>query len=144
MRSAFAFAAVTAVFAGTLVGGLSYTGALDPAMLRGPKEDQPGAARAGWKTHSLAVAGFSIQLPPEWIGVKPTGKVVFEERKGKKVLASLTVVEAEGAAKLAQSPTTKAFRRGSHVLTFTTSPQFAASYARVFEQSAETFRVLKA
>jgi hypothetical protein len=143
MRSAFAFAAVTAVFVGTLVGGLNYTGALDPDMLRGPKEDHPGAARAGWKTHSLAAAGFSIQLPPEWVGVKPTGKVVFEERKGKKVLASLTVVEAEGAAKL-QSPTTKAFRRGSHVLTFTTSPQFAASYARVFEQAAETFRVLKA
>jgi hypothetical protein len=144
MRSAFAFAAVTAVFAGTLVGGLSYTGALDPAMLRGPREDHPGAARAGWKTHSLAAAGFSIQLPPEWVGVKPTGKVVFEERKGKKLLASLTVVKAGGETDSPESPTTKAFRRGSHVLTFNTSPQFAASYARVFEQAAETFRVLKA
>ncbi|MGH3080977.1 MAG: hypothetical protein ACRDNH_07555 [Gaiellaceae bacterium] len=144
MRSAFAFAAVTAVFAGTLVGGLNYTGALDPAMLRGPKEDKPGAARAGWKTHSLAAAGFSIQLPPEWVGVNPTGKVVFEERKGKKVLASLTVAEADGASSLPQqSPTTKAFRRGKHVLTFKTSQRFAASYARVFEQAAETFRVLK-
>lgn len=144
MRSAFAFAAVTAVFAGTLVGGLSYTGALDPDMLRGPKEDHPGAARAGWKTHSLAAAGFSIQLPAEWVGVKPTGKVVFEERKGKRVLASLTVVKARGETNLPQSPTTKAFRRGTHVLTFTTSPQFAASYARIFEQAAETFRVRKA
>jgi hypothetical protein len=144
MRSAFAFVAVAAIFAGTLVGGLNYAGALDPAMLRGPKEDKPGAARAGWKTHSLAAAGFSIQLPPEWVGVSPTGKVVFEERKGKKVLASLTVAEADGPSSLPQSPTTKAFRRGSHVLTFTTSPQFAASYARVFEQAAETFRVLKA
>jgi hypothetical protein len=140
MRSAFAFAAVTAVFAGTLVGGLSYTGALDPDMLRGPREDHPGAARAGWKTHSLTAAGFSIQLPPEWVGVRPTGHVVFEERKGKKVLASLTVVRARGETNLPQSPTTKAFRRGSHVLTFTTSPQFAASYARVFEQAANSFR----
>jgi len=144
MRSAFAFAAVTAVFAGTLVGGLNYTGALDPEMLRGPKEDKPGAARAGWKTHSLAAAGFAIQLPPEWVGVSPRGKVVFEERKGKKLLASLTVVKAGGQSSLPQSPTTKAFRRGSHVLTFTTSPRFAAAYARVFEQAAETFRVLNA
>jgi hypothetical protein len=140
MRSAFAFAAVTAVFAGTLVGGLSHTGALDPAMLRGPKEDHPGVVRAGWKTHSLPAAGFSIQLPPKWVGVSPTGKVVFEELKGKKVLASLTVVEADGAASLPRSATTRAFRRGRHVLTFRTSPQFAASYARVFEHAANSFR----
>lgn len=140
MRSVFAFAAVTAVFAGTLVGGLSHTGALDPDMLRGPKEDHPGAARAGWKTHAVPAAGFSIQLPPEWVGVSPTGKVVFEERKGKKLLASLTVVEAKGKPELQQSATTKAFRRGRHVLTFTTSERFAASYARVFEHAAESYR----
>lgn len=142
MRSAFAFAAVTAVFAGTLVGGLSYTGALDPAMLRGPKEDNPGAARAGWKTHSLAAAGFSIQLPPEWVGVRPTGKVVFEERDGKTLVASLTVVEAKENARLPQGATTKTFRRGRHHLTFTASPRYAASYARVFEHAAESFRAL--
>jgi hypothetical protein len=142
MRSAFAFAAVTAVFAGTLVGGLSYTGALDPDMLRGPKEDHPGAARAGWKTHSVPAAGFSIQLPPAWVGVSPTGKVVFEERKGKRVLASLSVVESSGSVELPQSVTTKAFRRGRHVLTFTTTPKHAASYSRVFEQAAETYRGL--
>ena len=139
MRSAFAFAVVTAVFAGTLVGGLSYTGALDPDMLRGPKEDHPGAARAGWKTHAVPAAGFSIQLPPDWVGVSPTGKVAFEERKGKNVLASLTVVEAKGEAELPQTATKKGFRRGRHVLTFQTSPQFAASYARVFEHAAKSY-----
>lgn len=140
MRSVFAFAAVTAIFGGTLVAGLNYTGALDPEMLRGPEEDHPGAAMAGWKTHSVPAAGFAIQLPPEWVGVNLTGKVVFEERKGKKVLASLTVVEAKGEVELAQTPTKKAFRRGRHVLTFTTSPQFAASYARVFEHAAGSYK----
>jgi hypothetical protein len=144
MRSAFAFVVVTAIFAGTLVGGLSRTGALDPEMLRGPKEDNPGTARAGWKTHSLTAAGFSIQLPPEWVGVKLTGKVVFEERDGKKVLASLTVAEATGSAELPKSPTRKAFDRGHHVLTFTTTPRFAALYARVFEHAADSYRQLDA
>jgi hypothetical protein len=144
MRSVFAFAAVTAVFAGTLVGGLSYTGALDPDMLRGPKEDHPGAARAGWKTHAVPSAGFSIQLPPAWVGVSPSGTVVFEERDGSKVLASLRVVAAKGKPELPQTATTKAFQRGRHVLTFTTSERFAASYARVFEHAAESFRSVDA
>jgi hypothetical protein len=140
MRSAAAIVVITAIFAGTLVGGLHYTGALDPEMLRGPKEDHPGAARAGWKTHSVPAAGFSIQLPPEWVGVRPTGKVVFEEREGKKLVASLTVVEAKKGARLPESATTRAFRRGRHVLTFTTSTRFAASYARVFEHAANSYR----
>ena len=141
MRSVFAIAVVTAIFGGTLVAGLNYTGALDPEMLR-PKEKDSGAATAGWKTHSLPAEGFAIQLPPEWVGVKPTGEVVFEERKGKKVLASLTVAEAKTSEELSQSVTKKAFRRGRHVLTFTTTPEHAASYSRIFEHAAESYRAL--
>jgi hypothetical protein len=144
MRSAFAIAAVTAVFAGTLVGGLSYTGALDPAMLRGPKEDHPGAARAGWKTHSLPAAGFSIQLPPKWEGVNPTGKVVFQEREGKQVVASLMVVRsAQSASSATPAPRGMAVKRfvlQDHVLTFSTSQRRSASYTRVFEHAAKSFR----
>jgi hypothetical protein len=146
MRSVAAFAAVTAVFAGTLVGGLSYTGALDPAMLRGPQEDHPGAATAGWKTHSLPAAGFAMQLPPAWRLVQPTGKVVFHERDGKKVVASLTVTQSE-VSKTAPAPKGKAVKRfevDGHVLTFSTSSRLAASYARVFEHAAESFRTLDA
>jgi hypothetical protein len=97
---------------------------------------------AGWKTHSVPAEGFAIQLPPEWVGVNPTGEVVFEERKGKKVLASLRVVEAQGEGELAKDPTKRAFRRGRHVLTFTTTPEHAASYSRVFEHAAESYRAL--
>jgi hypothetical protein len=144
MRSAFAFAAVTVIFAGTLVGGLSYTGALDPDMLYGPKEDHPGAATAGWKTHSLPAAGFAIKLPPKWTGVRPTGTVVFEQREGKKVLASLTVVRSKEATK-AKAPRgmhVKRFEVDGHVLTFSTSSHLAASYSRTFEHAAKSFRTL--
>jgi hypothetical protein len=143
MRSAAAIAAVTAVFAGTLVGGLSYTGALDPEMLRGPKEDHPGAATAGWKTHSLPAAGFSIQLPPDWTAAQPAGKVVFEERDGEKVVAALTVVRSDSKQPAPKGTEVKRFETGGHVLTFSTSPRHAAAYARVFEHAAESFRVLK-
>jgi hypothetical protein len=145
MRSAAAFAAVTAVFAGTLVGGLSYTGALDPEMLRGPKEDHPGEARAGWKTHSLPAAGFSIQLPPAWHGVEPAGKVLFQEFDGKKAVASLTVVQS-GRQKSSATPKGMAVKRfdvEGHVLTFSTSTRRAAAYTRVFEQAAKSFHLLK-
>jgi hypothetical protein len=144
MRSAAAFAAVTAVFAGTLVGGLSYTGALDPEMLRGPKEDHPGEARAGWKTHSLPAAGFSIQLPPAWRGVKPAGEVLFQEFDGKKAVASLTVVQS-GRQKSAtpQGMAVKRFDVEGHVLTFSTSTRRAAAFTRVFEHAAESFHLLK-
>jgi hypothetical protein len=70
--------------------------------------------------------------------------VVFEEREGKKVLASLTVLEAKGKPELPQTATSKAFHRGRHVLTFTTSERFAASYARLFEHAAESYRSLNA
>ena len=140
MRSAFAFAAVTAVFAGTLVGGLSYTGALDPAMLRGPKEDRPGAARAGWKTHSVPTAGFSIQLPPEWHGAPGKDAFVFRAHEGKAVVATLTVVPSDQPLGRKESATTRRFVRGDHELTFSTSQRFATSFARIFEQAADTFR----
>lgn len=145
MRSAAAIAAVTAVFAGTLVGGLSYTGALDPAMLRGPKKESSGAVRAGWKTHSLPAAGFSVQLPPEWHGVKPAGKVVFQELDGKQVVATLTVVKS-GRSLTSAAPrgrTVKRFNVDGHVLTFSTSLRRSASYTRVFEHAAESFHLLK-
>lgn len=145
MRSAAAIAAVTAVFAGTLVGGLSYTGALDPELLHGPKEDGPGAARAGWKTHSLPAAGFSIQLPPAWHSVKPKGKVVFQELDGKKVAASLTVVKAKRRPTSAppRGMAVKRFDLEGHVLTFSTSLRRSASYSRIFENAAESFHLLK-
>lgn len=145
MRSAAAIAAVTAVFAGTLVGGLSYTGALDPELLHGPKEDGPGAARAGWKTHSLPVAGFSIQLPPAWQGTKPAGKVVFQELDGKKAVASLTVVRSgrQASSPVPHGTAVKRFEVENHVLTFSTSTRRAASYTRVFEHAAESFQLLK-
>ena len=145
MRSAAAIAAVTAVFAGTLVGGLSYTGALDPEMLQGPKEDHPGAARAGWKTHSLPAAGFSIQLPPNWDGVKPDGKVVFQEFDGKKAVASLTVVRSgrETSSAASQGMAVKRFEVEDHLLTFSTSVRRWASYARVFEEAAQSFHLFK-
>jgi hypothetical protein len=140
MRSVAAMAAVTALFAGILVGGLSYTGALDPALLRGAKEDHPGAARAGWKTHSQA--GFSIQLPAEWALAKAKPSVVFEARDGKAVTASLTVAKAGKGVAEKDSATVKRFVRGDRALTFRTSQEFAASYSRVFDQAADTFRSL--
>jgi len=142
VRSVAAIAVVTSLFAGTLVGGLHYAGALDPAMLKGPKEDHPGTATYGWKTHRLPAAGFSIKLPPEWHAVSPHGKVVFHERAGKKVVATLTVVPAKGEAKLPQSATRKAFLRGDRVLTFATSERLAALHARMFEHAARSFREL--
>jgi hypothetical protein len=143
MRSIAAMAALTALFVGTLVGGLRYTGALDPAMLRGPQEDHPGSGRAGWKTHSLPSEGFSIQLPPEWEGAPEAGKVVFRAMDGKKVVASLTVVRSDDGLRQTQSATMKGFVRGQHVLTFTTTQRLAASYARVFEEAANSFRELR-
>jgi hypothetical protein len=140
MRSVAAMAAVTALFAGTLVGGLSYTGALDPDMLRGPKEDHPGAARAGWLTHSLKHAGFSIQLPPEWQLVKASPEVVFEAREAKDVVASLTVTKAPRDAREVQAAATKSFVRGDRLLTFRTTARNAASFSRVFAQAAETYK----
>ena len=142
LRSVAAMAVVTALFAGTLVGGLHYMGALDPAMLKGPKEDHPGAATDGWKIHSLPAAGFSIMLPREWSAVSPHGKVVFHERAGKEVVATLTVVEAKGATKPKESATTKGYLRGEHVLTFATSQRFAAAHARMFQHAADSFREL--
>jgi hypothetical protein len=68
MRSLVAIVAVTAVFAGTLVGGLSYTGALDPELLQGANDDSAREATAGWKTHSVPKEGFALQLPPRWLG----------------------------------------------------------------------------
>jgi hypothetical protein len=145
MRSVAAMAAVTALFAGILVGGLSYTGALDPALLRGAKEDHPGAARAGWKTHSLPKSGFSIQLPPEWEMTKVNRTaVVFEALDGKAVLASLTVAAAAKGARENQAAATKRFVRGDRTLTFKTTRDSAASYSRVFTQAAETFKRLAA
>ena len=117
-------------------------GALDTAMLKGPKEDHPGAATYGWRTHSLPAAGFSIMLPPQWSAVSPHGKVVFHERAGKRVVATLTVVKAKGETKLAKTPTKRAFRQGDHVLTFVTSERLAAAHARVFEHAARSFREL--
>jgi len=141
MRSVLGMAVVTAVFAGTLVGGLHHTGALDPEMLRGPKEDHPGAARAGWKTHHVPQAGFSIQLPPDWRGAPANGKVVFRALDGKKAHATLTVTAASTRGQVrADTPTTKHFRRGAHTLTFTTTPRLAAFYARVFQTAADSFR----
>jgi hypothetical protein len=143
MRSVAAMAAVTALFAGILVGGLSYTGALDPALLRGAKEDHAGAARAGWETHSLPKSGFSIQLPPGWEMTKVNrAVVVFEEHEGKAVLASLTVAPAAKGAHQEQAPTSKRFLRGDRALTFETSPKLAASYSRVFDQAVETYKQL--
>jgi hypothetical protein len=144
MRSAAAMAAVTAVFAGTLVGGLSYTGALDPELLRGPDEDGPGA-RAGWKTHSHPAAGFSIQLPPAWRRVSPTGRVRYQEREGKQVVASLSVERrsARGLKRAPRGMMVKRFVRGDHVLTFSTPVDRAASYTRVFEHAAASFRLLR-
>ncbi len=145
MRSAAAIAAVTAIFVGTLVGGLSRTGALDPAMLAGAKEDHPGAAMEGWKTHSLPAAGFSIQLPPEWRVTTPAGKVLFQELAGKQARASLTVALADGsgARPAPRGAVVKRFSVDDHVLTFSTSARYAASYKRVFEHAADSFRTLR-
>jgi hypothetical protein len=137
MRSAAAMAAVTALFAGTLFGGLSYTGALDAATLRGAKKDDP--ARAGWLTHSHAAAGFSIQLPPRWRLAKAHPYVVFEARKGKRVVASLTVTRAPTGAREVQSAATKTFVRGDRLLTFRTTPRRAASLSRIFREAAKSF-----
>jgi hypothetical protein len=145
MRSVAAMAAVTALFAGVLVGGLSYTGALDPALLRGAKEDHPGAARAGWKTHSLPRSGFSIQLPPEWEMTKVDRKaVVFEAHDGKALAASLTVAPAAKGATEEAAPASKRFVRGTRTLTFQTTSEFAATYSRVFDEAAETYKQLGA
>ena len=146
MRSAAAIAAVTAVFAGVLVGGLSRTGALDPALLKGAKEDHPGAATAGWKMHSLPAAGFAVSLPPEWRLVRPNGKVLFEERDGQKLRASLTVAPADGsgAQRAPRGTVAKRFAVEDHVLTFSTTTRLAASYQRVFEHAAGSFRTLGA
>jgi hypothetical protein len=140
MRSAAAMAAVTALFAGTLVGGLSYLEALDPAMLRGPQKDQPGAARAGWRTRSLEAAGFSIQLPPEWELANATPVVVFEARKGKEVLATLRVAPAAANARERRSAARKTFLRGGRTLTFETTPRRAPRFAEVFAEAAATFK----
>ena len=143
MRSVAAMAAVTALFAGILVGGLSYTGALDPALLRGAKDDPVGAARAGWETHSLPKSGFSIQLPLGWEMTKVNQTVVvFQEHKGKTVLASLTVAPAAKGAPEKLAPTSRRFLKGDRALIFTTSQQLAASYGRVFDQAAETYKQL--
>jgi hypothetical protein len=146
MRSAAAIAAVTAVFAGVLVGGLSRTGALDPALLQGTKEDHAGAGTVGWKMHSLPAAGFAVKLPPEWRLVTPSGKVQFEERDGRKPLASLTVAPADGsgAQRAPRGMVSKRFAVDDHVLTFTTTTRLAASYRRVFEHAADSFRTLSA
>jgi hypothetical protein len=138
MRSAAAMAAITALFVGTLVGGLVYLGALDPAMLLG--EDHAGAARAGWKTHSLEAAGFSIQLPPEWELSRAAPAVVFEARDGKRVVATLTVARAPKHAHKVRSAATKRFLRGERLLTFETTRRKAASFARVFNEAAATFK----
>lgn len=135
MRSVAAIAAVTALFVGTLVGGLSYTGALDAATLRGAKKDDQ--ARAGWLSH--AAAGFSIQLPPRWQLAKAHPYVVFETRKGKRVVASLTVTRAPKGAREVQSAAVRSFLRGDRLLTFRTAPRRAASFSRVFREAAESF-----
>jgi hypothetical protein len=137
MRSVAAMSAVTALFVGTLVGGLSYSGALDAATLRGAKKDDP--ARAGWLSHSHAAAGFSIQLPPRWQLAKAHPYVVFEARQGKRVVASLTVTRAPKGAHEVQSAATRSFLRGDRLLTFRTAPRRAASFSRVFREAAESF-----
>ena len=144
MRSAAAIAAVTVVFVGVVVGGLSRTAALDPELLKGAKEEHAGAATAGWKTHSLPAAGFAIQLPPEWQVVTPSGKVRFEEQRRGNVLASLTVRPADGsgAGPTPRGMVVKRFAVADHVLTFSTSTRLAASYTRVFEHAAKSFRKL--
>jgi hypothetical protein len=138
MRSVAAMAAVTALFVGTLVGGLSYTGALDAATLRGAKKDP---ARANWLTHSHAAAGFSIQLPPRWQLAKAHPYVVFEARKGKKVVASLTVTPALKGAREVQSAATRSFLRGDRLLTFRTTSRRAGSFSRLFREAAESFQL---
>lgn len=139
MRSAAAMAAITALFAGTLLGGLSYLGALDAALLRGSNQDR-SAARAGWKTHSVEAAGFSIELPPDWELAKAAPAVVFEARDGKKVRATLTVARAPRNAREIQSASKKRFLRGERLLTFETTRRKAASFANVFVLAAETFK----
>jgi hypothetical protein len=139
MRSAAAMAAITALFAGTLLGGLSYLGALDAALLRGSNQDRP-AARAGWKTHSVEAARFSIELPPDWELAKASPVVVFEARDGKKVRATLTVARAPRNAREIQSASKKRFLRGERLLTFETTRRKAASFATVFVLAAETFK----
>jgi hypothetical protein len=139
MRSAAAMAAVTALFAGTLVGGLSYLGTLDAAMPGGANPDRP-AVRAGWKTHSVEAAGFSIELPPDWELAKAAPAVVFEARDGKEVRATLTVAQAPKNAREVQSAAKKRFLRAERLLTFETTRRDAASFSRVFTEAAATVK----
>ena len=139
MRSAAAMAAVTALFVATLLGGLSHSGGLDFALLRGPK-DHAGEERAGWKTRNLESAGFSIQLPPAW-ELKRAGRVVvFQARDGRAVLATLSVAPAPRRPGPARSRGTRRFVRDQRLLTFRTSGQRAASFSHVFELAAATFK----
>jgi hypothetical protein len=142
MRSAAAFAAVSALFAGTLVGGLHYMGALDPSMLRGPQDDHLGKGRSGWKIHSHARAGYSIQLPPKWQAVEVDGLTAFRELDRKRqVVARLTIVPSDDASRRATPDSAMRFIRDGHVLTFWTSGRLAA-HSRVFEEAAESFRTI--
>jgi hypothetical protein len=138
MRSAASMAAVTALFLATLLGGLSYTGGLDPALLRGRK-DHAGEERAGWTTRSMESAGFSIQLPPAWELKKAGRVVVFQARDGKAVLATLSVSPAPKRTRAVRSVGTKRYLRGERLLTFRTTGRRAASFARVFDLAAATF-----
>jgi hypothetical protein len=142
MRSAAAFAAVFALFAGTLVGGLHYMGAFDPSMLRGPRDDHLGEGRPGWKIHSHARAGYSIQLPPRWEAVEVDGLTAFRELDRKRqVVARLTIVPSDGGRPRATPDSAMRFIRDGHVLTFWTSGRRAA-HSRVFEEAAESFRII--
>src|SRR5262245_24213862 len=138
MRSAASMAAVTALFVATLFGGRSYTGRLDPALLRGRK-DHAGEKRAGWKTRSMESAGCSIQLPPAWELKKAGRVVVFEARDGKTVLATLSVSPAPKRTRTVRSVGTKRYLRGDRLLTFSTTSRRVASFARVFDLAASSF-----
>jgi hypothetical protein len=63
LRSLAAMAVVTALFAGTLVAGLHYMNALDPAMLKGPKEDHAGAGKKVVATLTVVTAKAGTKLP---------------------------------------------------------------------------------
>jgi hypothetical protein len=142
MRSAAAFAAVTALFAGTLVGGLHYMGAFDPSMLRGPQNDHLGQGRSGWKIHNHARAGYSIQLPPKWEAVEVDGVTAFRELDRKRhVVARLSIVTSEGAERRPTPDAAVRFIREGHILTFWASRRLAA-HSRVFEEAAESFRTI--
>jgi hypothetical protein len=142
MRSAAAFAAVTSLFAGTLVGGLHSMGSFDPALLRGPQNDHLGEGRSGWKVHSHALAGYSIQLPPKWEAVEVDGATAFRELDRKRhVVARLTIVPSDGARRRPPPEAASRFIREDHVLTFWTSRRLAA-HSRVFQEAAESFRTI--